>query len=55
MIARVNLDEVVPYGFIDREERSRVTHYAKLPNQDWNGMTLYVLCWTGGSRVKGCG
>jgi hypothetical protein len=49
MIAKVISDEVVLYGFIDREERSRVTHCAKLPTQDWNGMTLDVLDW----RIEG--
>jgi hypothetical protein len=45
MIARVISDEVVLYGFVDREERSRVTHCAKLPTQDWNGATIDVLDW----------
>jgi hypothetical protein len=53
MIAQVISNGIILFGFIDSEECSRVTHCAKLPTQDWTGMTLYVLDWRiEGDRVR---
>lgn len=38
-------DLVILYGYIDRENETRVNVCAKLPNQGYNGLRLHVIDW----------
>ncbi len=38
-------DRVILYGYIDRENETRVNICAKLPNEDYNGVRLNVIDW----------